>query len=82
MYYDRFQSRCGEASVCAVKGDKFDGHDFIEKAWENGAECVLSEKEFIVPHGKSLILVENTRKALLDLAEGYRSLLEAYPLFR
>lgn len=58
----------------AVKGDKFDGHDFIEKAWENGAECVLSEKEFIVPHGKSLILVENTRKALLDLAEGYRSL--------
>lgn len=58
----------------AVKGERFDGHSFIEAAWEGGADCVISEKEFSVPDGKSLILVENTRTALLNLAEGYRSL--------
>ncbi len=60
----------------AVKGERFDGHSFINKAWEAGAVCVLSQKEFDVPKGKSLILVEDTRKSFLRLAGGYRDLFD------
>ncbi len=60
----------------AIKGDKFDGHDFIDKAWENGASCVLSSKEIHVPEGKSAIIVNDTRKAFLDMAKGYRELFD------
>lgn len=60
----------------AIKGEKFDGHSFIEKAWESGAECVLSHEKREVPEGKSLILVEDTRKGFLRLAGGYRDLFD------
>ncbi len=60
----------------AIKGEKFDGHSFIEKAWENGAVCVLSSVEIEPPKGKSLILTDDTRKAILKLAGGLRGLLE------
>lgn len=55
-----------------IKGEKFDGHDFLSQAFEKGAICCLSEveKECLGP----IILVENTREALRDLAEYYRSL--------
>lgn len=60
----------------AIKGEKFDGHSFIEKAWESGAVCVLSSEEISVPEGKSVIIVDDTRKALLKLAGGYRNLFD------
>ena len=60
----------------AIKGEKFDGHDFIEKAWENGASAVLSSKEINVPDGRSSIIVDDTRKAFLSLAKGYRNLFD------
>lgn len=60
----------------AIKGEKFDGHDFIEKAWENGASAVLSSKEINVPEGRSAIIVDDTRKAFLSLAKGYRNLFD------
>lgn len=57
-----------------IKGEKFDGHDFIDQAFEKGALCCLSEKEF--PTERLVIFVESTRKALLDLAAYYRSLFD------
>lgn len=60
----------------AIKGEKFDGHSFIDKAWENGAVCVLSSKDIEVPQGRGAIIVEDTRKALLKLAGGYRDLFD------
>ncbi len=60
----------------AIKGEKFDGHSFIKKAWDMGAVCVLSQVETDVPEGKSLILVDDTRKAFLKMAGGYRTLFD------
>lgn len=57
----------------ALKGEKFDGHDFLDSAIEKGAVAVLSEK---VVDGLPLIKVENTYKALLDIAKGYRESLD------
>lgn len=53
----------------AIKGERFDGHDFIPKAIEAGAAAVLSEKE--IP-GCPCVVVGNTRKAYLELAGYYR----------
>lgn len=54
----------GSAFV-AIKGNRFDGHDFIQSAIDNGASLVITEKEqLLVPQ----IVVEDTQRALLDLA--------------
>ena len=54
----------GSAFV-AIKGEKFDGHDFIQSAIDNGASLIITEKEqLLVPQ----IIVEDTQRALLDLA--------------
>lgn len=55
----------------AIKGENFDGHDFINLAVQNGAHAVMSHKniECDVP----VIMVEDTSKALLNLAGYYRS---------
>lgn len=55
----------------AIKGERFDGHDFIPNAFESGAACVISEKD-IPGAAKSVIRVADTRKALIALASYYR----------
>ena len=53
-----------------IVGENFDGHNFIPQAIEKGAVYVLSEPgkmSIDIPH----IIVKDTRKALLDLAEHY-----------
>ena len=53
----------------ALSGANFDGHDFVREAIEAGASVAVTEH----PVGKlPCILVDNTRKALLDLARYYR----------
>ena len=54
----------------AIRGDRFDGHDFIEKAFALGAVAALSERP--VRSGKPVILVEDTRAAFVALARWYR----------
>ena len=52
-----------------IKGERFDAHDFIAKAVENGAAAVVSHRhaeEYPVP----ALYGENTSQALLDLAGG------------
>ncbi|MDN5332260.1 MAG: UDP-N-acetylmuramoyl-tripeptide--D-alanyl-D-alanine ligase [Tepidanaerobacteraceae bacterium] len=70
----------GELFVPLI-GEKFDGHDFIKMAFERGAGASLcsedrkykiSDLEFEKP----LILVKDTKEALLKLAEYYRSLFD------
>lgn len=56
----------------ALIGESFDGHDFIDKAIENGAVLVITQRmpeDCTIPH----ILVEDTLKALQDIAFYYRS---------
>ncbi|MEZ4357705.1 MAG: UDP-N-acetylmuramoyl-tripeptide--D-alanyl-D-alanine ligase [Eubacteriales bacterium] len=55
-----------------IKGERFNGHDFIASAYENGALCCFSEK--VLNTDKPYILVESALNAFQDLAEFYRSL--------
>ncbi len=54
----------------ALKGENFDGHDYIDKAIEKGASLILSENSHINP---KVIKVDDTIKALGLLAKYYRS---------
>ena len=53
----------------AIKGERFDGHDFAAQAVEKGA--ILAITEHTIPDVPSII-VKSTRKALLDLARYFR----------
>ncbi len=55
----------------AIRGERFDGHQFLEQAFEKGASVVVSEIPFTPPPGCAVILVEDTVKALGDLARNY-----------
>ncbi|MBQ7821480.1 MAG: UDP-N-acetylmuramoyl-tripeptide--D-alanyl-D-alanine ligase [Clostridia bacterium] len=57
----------------AIKGERFDGHDFIEDTMNAGAVCALCER---VPDNASslsgdLVIVENTISALGKIAHAY-----------
>ena len=54
-------------------GERFDGHDYILKAFENGAAAALTQKDQISPDGRVLIRVGDTSAALRELAAYYRS---------
>ncbi len=63
----------------ALKGENFDGHDFISAALSGGAACAVSEENperLGVPAGR-VLLVKNTRHALLKIAHLYRKRLHA-----
>lgn len=56
----------------AFKGERVDGHDYIAKAFSQGAACCLAER---IPENVdgTIILVENVEKALKCFAECYRA---------
>lgn len=58
-----------------LKGETYDGHDFIDKALENGAAgYFLKDDKNLAPSRKApFIRVENTMKAYHLIASGWRS---------
>ena len=56
----------------AIKGERSDGNDFIASSLASGAACALGQR---VPEGCGgpVIIVEDTVKALGDIAKFYRS---------
>lgn len=57
----------------ALSGERFDGHAYVGPALEQGAAgCVVSRLPEAFLPGKFYILVEDTRRALGDLAHYYR----------
>ncbi|VYU63137.1 UDP-N-acetylmuramoyl-tripeptide--D-alanyl-D-alanine ligase [Clostridium tertium] len=60
----------------AIKGERFNGNEFVIDAFKKGASiAIVSEILFDIENSKELetvILVDNTEKALLDLASFYR----------
>ena len=56
-----------------IKGEKFDGHLFIEDAFTKGATIALTENKLVSHTEGILIYVKDTKKALMDLATYYRS---------
>lgn len=69
-------SRLASHGSCfaALKGERVDGHDYIPKAFENGAVCCMAERPPENCVG-SIILVSNVASALKRLAAYYRSTL-------
>lgn len=61
----------GELFIPLV-GEKFDGHEFIQAAFELGAAAVLTEKDTELYIDKTIIRVEDTLKALGDIARYYK----------
>lgn len=60
----------------AIIGERFDGHDFIQDALKKGASAVILERELKFDENIPVIKVEDTTKALQDLAAAYRLLLK------
>ena len=61
-----------EALFLPIKGERFDAHDFIGKAIENGAAAVMSHREneeYPVP----ALYVENTSQAATERCAAARS---------
>ncbi len=54
----------------ALKGENSDGHIYIPKAFENGANAVISEQE--IKSDKTVILVKDSAKALGNLSKWYK----------
>ena len=65
---------CEGDTFVAIKGHTVDGHDYIEKAIENGAKKIICE------HGNydvETVVVENSEKYLSDyLIENYSKYFE------
>ncbi len=58
----------------AIKGERFDGHDFVKEVAEKGVGAVVCHKkvECIAP----VVYVEDTKKAFLQFANYYRNSLK------
>lgn len=57
----------------AVKGERFDGHDFVADAIRNGAAFAVCER-YVEGARDKTIIVPDTRQALLKIAAYYRRL--------
>lgn len=53
-------------------GEKFDGHEFIKAAFDMGAAVVLTQKDTEMLIDKTIIKVEDTGKAFMDIAAYYK----------
>lgn len=58
----------------AIRGERTDGHLYIENAFGAGAVCAISEQKLDTPN--PYILVESSEQALKDLAEYYRGMFD------
>jgi UDP-N-acetylmuramoyl-tripeptide--D-alanyl-D-alanine ligase len=56
----------------ALRGENFDGHSFVADAIARGAVAALVDTTNNLSTEASLLVVKNTRTALIDLSFGYR----------
>ncbi|RJR19260.1 MAG: UDP-N-acetylmuramoyl-tripeptide--D-alanyl-D-alanine ligase [Nitrospiraceae bacterium] len=60
----------------AIRGERFDGHEFLGKALLKGSGTVVDIKQGQLPEGKTVIYVKDTLRALQDLAHFLRMKLD------
>jgi len=69
-------SRTTKAGNCffAIPGENFDGHDYVADAFAKGAVCAIVSKDIDAEQsaGKCLLKVDDTIRALGELAREYR----------
>lgn len=68
------RANCQQRLFVALKGDNFDAHDFLQQAQESGSVAVMYERH--VTTDLPCVLVDDTHKALKDLASWWRSQFE------
>ena len=68
--------KSGELFI-AIRGERNDGHAFIDEALKNGAHGLLVDNRFeeteSASHKTAVVVVENTHEAMMELARNYRS---------
>jgi UDP-N-acetylmuramoyl-tripeptide--D-alanyl-D-alanine ligase len=57
----------------AIVGEQFDGNDFIHDVMKKGAIGVLASKPESVPQGIPALIVEDTLKAMQQIAQAWRA---------
>lgn len=62
------------ALFIAIKGDRFDGHNYIEEAIDKGASLVMVQEGTTLSENIPAIVVKNTLAALSEFATEYRKL--------
>ena len=64
----------------AIIGEKQDGHQFLKQAAKNGAAAVIVDREikgdFVEKHELAVLKVDDTTRALQDIAHNYRKSFE------
>lgn len=74
LYMDSRKISEGDVFV-AAKGERVDGHSFIEKVYELGALCVICEHMDVSAKGP-YILVSSSIQALKDISAAYRDMFD------
>lgn len=60
------------ALFVALRGERFDGHNFLQQALDNGARAAIVEETDNAPDGMALIRVRSTLEAFGALAAAHR----------
>ena len=55
------------ATFLALRGERFDGHAYVEEAFARGAVCAIVDDAASVPPGRCALVVPSTLQAYLDL---------------
>ena len=61
----------------SLKGEKFDGHNFLGNAFDNGAVAAIVEEEVDFEHKSKIIKVESSLDFLQEIAYFYRKKFDA-----
>jgi len=61
------------ATFLALRGERFDGHEYVDEAFARGAACAVVEDASRVPAGRAALVVPDTKQAYLDLGALARS---------
>jgi UDP-N-acetylmuramoyl-tripeptide--D-alanyl-D-alanine ligase len=64
--------RAGELFV-ALRGEKFDGHDFLDQAKKSGAVAAMVDRKLRGKAPLPVVVVDDTKLALGAMAKGWRS---------
>ncbi|TMP89333.1 MAG: hypothetical protein E6L06_10340, partial [Verrucomicrobia bacterium] len=60
----------GNTLFVAIRGEKSDGHQFVDQAIEQGASVIVAEREISSPRATCLV-VGDSRSALADLSSAF-----------
>src|SRR2546423_1040933 len=60
----------GNTLFVAIRGEKSDGHQFVDQAHEQGASVIVAEREISSPRATCLV-VDDSRSAMADLSAAF-----------